>query len=131
MIYVTILGLSLIGAFFTAWYLLHTSRVKERMLLIEKGYDPAQLPPPSQPIQLRIGSTWWKRIGILIFMTGLGILVPSLLFRYNIIHTSSDIGVSIVVIFAGVGFYLASRVNNTDKKASQSPASNSENDTLE
>jgi hypothetical protein len=83
MIYVTILGLSLIGAFFTAWYLLHTSRVKERMLLIEKGYDPAQLPPPeASPSVLRNRvNSWWKRIGILIFMTGLGILVPSLLFE--------------------------------------------------
>jgi hypothetical protein len=128
MIYVTILGLSLIGAFFTAWYLLHTSRVKERMLLIEKGYDPAQLPPPEEAMRIEIGNSWWKKIGIVIMMTGVGFLVPSLLFEYKVVHIDEVTGFSIVALFAGAGFYLASRVNKTDKKASQSPASNSDND---
>ncbi|MCC5925515.1 MAG: hypothetical protein JJU41_03045 [Bacteroidetes bacterium] len=37
MIYVTILGVTLIAAFFASWYLMHTARSKERMLLLEKG----------------------------------------------------------------------------------------------
>ena len=36
MLYITILGVTLIAAFFASWYLMHAARSKERMLLLEK-----------------------------------------------------------------------------------------------
>ena len=44
---ITIIAVVLIIAYFLSWYFRHKSREKERLMLIEQGVDPEELPDNS------------------------------------------------------------------------------------
>jgi hypothetical protein len=113
MIYVTILGVTLIAAFFASWYLMHTARSKERMLLLEKGYDPAQLPWHEVPKFKRFRFSW-KKIGVLLVFIASGLLVTGSLYEYLEGFFDPSIPIGILVFFLGLGFYFAGKIKDND-----------------
>ncbi|KPP98427.1 MAG: hypothetical protein HLUCCA01_10505 [Bacteroidetes bacterium HLUCCA01] len=121
MLYITILGVTLIAAFFASWYLMHAARSKERMLLLEKGYDPAQLPGHELPALpalkgIRIA---WKKIGILLIFVALGLVTASILHEISGGFDPS-FGFGILFLFAGFGFYFAGKIKDTDGNSEKS-----------
>jgi len=121
MLYITILGVTLIAAFFASWYLMHAARSKERMLLLEKGYDPAQLPGHELPALpalkgIRIA---WKKIGILLIFVALGLVTASILHEISGGFDPS-FGFGILFLLAGFGFYFAGKIKDTDGNSEKS-----------
>jgi len=88
------------GVFFT-WFFIHKAKSKERLLLIEKGFDLSQIP---QERKFVINFPWLKT-GIVVASMGLGLTFGS---------ASSNPGIIIgsVLLFGGAGMILGKYVDN-------------------
>src|ERR1035437_2873319 len=93
-------------ALFLAWYLIRSAKIKERLILIEKGLDPKDI----KSIIDQKNHFPWLKIGILITGTSLGGLLVSLL--YPAIQSISQFTDNalifiIILLFAGSSMILA------------------------
>jgi hypothetical protein len=86
------------GLFFT-WYFIHKARVKERLLLIEKGIDISDL---SRNGKFKIHFPWLK-IGFIIAGGGFGIVLGEFL-RDALIH---KMHFPLMFMFGGIGMVAA------------------------
>ena len=84
------------GVFFT-WFFSHKAKVKERIMLIERGMD------LSAPQQSKIfeANFPWLRVGVVVICIGIGIIIGENYSSFTIIMGS-------IFLFGGIGMFLAS-----------------------
>lgn len=93
----------LTGLFFT-WFFIHKAKVKERMLLIEKGVDLNNLPKTTR---FKFIFPWFK-IGFLIASISFGCLLGVLLMDKPFFHSIREgLPVILMFMFGGIGMILA------------------------
>jgi hypothetical protein len=94
----------LAGVFFS-WYFVHSAKVKERLILIEKGVDISNLP---QTGNFKFNFPWLK-IGMIITGASLGFLSGFVLYIAGIIpeRDSEFVVLSLSILFGGIGMILA------------------------
>jgi len=93
----------LTGLFFT-WFFIHKAKVKERMLLIEKGVDLNNLPKSTR---FNFIFPWFK-IGFIIASISFGCLLGVLLMDKPFFHSIREgLPVILMFMFGGIGMILA------------------------
>ncbi len=104
-----ILLVALVAAVFFHWYFSHKARTRERLLIIEKGLDPALL--PRQEGALKNFRFPWMKIGVVVASAALGLLVATLVVNLPAVKANNDhlelIATGILFLFAGLGMILA------------------------
>jgi hypothetical protein len=102
-------------ALFLAWYLIRSAKIKERLLLIEKGIDPKDINLfTDQKIHFP-----WLRIGIVISGIALGTLLVAIFTlspaaqRFG--HHLDGFSTGIILLFGGLSMILANFVGNSNK----------------
>lgn len=95
-ILVTILFVLFFTAAFFAWFSIHKSKEKERLLLLEKGVSPSELPSRST------FNFPWLKIGCLITSAVIGLILGMLL------ESVHEIALLLgPLLFAGIGLIIA------------------------
>ena len=90
---------------FLAWYFAHSARLKERLLLIEKGMDPDQFLKKTNAI----GTSLWLKAGVVVIGVSLGIAVAGM---YLIAPTYK---LPLLGIFAGISFIVAHYIDRKNR----------------
>jgi len=108
-IFIVITVIFITAAFFV-WYFIHRSKEKERLMLIEKGRDPSEL-PEMKVFNFRFP---WLKIGVVIVSIAIGILTG--LFIEYLIHSNGGgdglVGV-FIILFGGIGMIIAHYVDKS------------------
>lgn len=102
-IIITVILIVIIVAAFLAWYFIQKAKNEERKLLLEKGYDPADLPARSS------FSFPWLKLGCVITSGALGLLIGLVI--DNIMQIHLDLAGLFMMIFGGVGLIIAHYVD--------------------
>ncbi len=116
----TIIAVVLIVAFFLSWYFRHKSQEKERLMLIEQGVDPDELPDNKNfDINLNIN---WLKIGIVLIAGALGLILTGWLRRlsFNLPSAQMDtlpdtVPLAVLVLMVGIGIIIAHYVGNSSE----------------
>ena len=104
-----LIALFLCGLFLT-FYFVHKSRMKERLLLIEKGVDISNLPLIGK-LKIRIP---WLKIGIIVISFPLGFLLGGFMELYK--HWSVDLPGVLAFLFTGIGMIIAHYIDKPKAK---------------
>lgn len=91
---------------FFAWFFIHRSKEKERLLLLEKGFDPSELPERST------FSFPWLKMGCVITSATIGLILG--LFLLDFLADAPGIG---MVLFGGIGLIIAHYVDKPHEKS--------------
>lgn len=105
----TVIAVVFITAAFFVWYFIHRSKEKERLMLIEKGKDPSELPE----MKVFNFSFPWLKLGIVIVSIAVGILA-GLLVEYLIDIGRGNKGLLVAIfmfLFGGIGMITAHYVD--------------------
>ena len=99
-----ILFLLFMAGLFFAWFFSHRARVKERIMLIEKGIELSNLPKSGQS---RIRFPWFK-IGIVITSIATGLMLAVFLMAIPFFdHLAVGLPIPLMFLFGGIGMILA------------------------
>lgn len=101
-IFAVLLIFFLIGLFLT-WFFIHRARVKERLLLIEKGMNLSNF-PKNEDVKVKL---LWLKIGIVITCISIGLLISALLTDNPYFRYMNDRSTIFIFLFGGVGMILA------------------------
>jgi hypothetical protein len=103
--YDLILLIFFLTALFLTWFFTHKARVKERLLLIEKGIDPTSL-PKSGSFKFIFP---WLKIGIVITSISVGLLLAAILMEMPFFSKIADglLPLLLIFLFGGIGMILA------------------------
>ena len=105
-LFLIILLLALITVSFLVWYFSHKSKEKERLLLLEKGIDPSELPERST------FSFPWLKLGCLVTSVALGLMLG--LFLEDYYGAAPPL---LMFLFGGIGLIIAHYVDRPDVKS--------------
>lgn len=86
-------------ALFLAWFFSNRSKEKERLMLIEKGVDPSELPPPTKIVF----SFPWLKMGVLITGIAIGSLLDVTIRSFGFTYGPP----LITLLFAGLSMIVA------------------------
>lgn len=102
--FVIILILFVVSIFFV-WFFSHQARVKERMMLIEKGIDLYSLPKSGK---FRIRFPWFK-IGIVLTSIATGLMLGVFLMAIPFFASvaAGNLPLPLMFLFGGIGMILA------------------------
>jgi hypothetical protein len=100
-ILITILIIFFVATFVISWLIIRKEKMKERLLLIEKGIDISNLP---QNKGFRFSFPWLK-VGIVVTSVPLGFLVGGVLEVY--MHYSIGLPGLLAFLFVGFGMIIA------------------------
>jgi|GEM_PF-494900 hypothetical protein len=100
----TILAVVFIITVFFTWFFIHRSKEKERLLLIEKGFDPSEL-PEKELFGFNFKFPWLK-VGVVITSGSVGLMIGVIL---DNIKSSRLEGTPLIgmLIFGGIGMIIA------------------------
>ena len=103
--YTVILLIFFLTALFLTWFFTHKARVKERLLLIEKGIDLSNLPKNRN---FKIIFPWLK-IGIVITSISIGLLLGAILVEVPFFSeiAGGQLPLLFIFLFGGIGMILA------------------------
>ncbi len=96
-----LVGIAFIICMFLVWYFSNNARLKERLLLIEKGLNPDDFLKKTEPS----GSPWLK-IGIVVIGLSLGVAVTAKFFIQDDTYQIPTMG-----IFAGASLIVANYIS--------------------
>jgi hypothetical protein len=100
----SIIFLFFLTGLFLTWFFIHKAKVKERMLLIEKGVDLNNLPKTTR---FNFIFPWFK-LGFLITSISFGCLLGVLLMDKPFFHSvNAGLPVILMFMFGGAGMILA------------------------
>ncbi|MEX1213375.1 MAG: DUF6249 domain-containing protein [Balneolaceae bacterium] len=94
----TVVPVAMFAALFATLYFFIQAREKERLKLIEKGYDLSKLRTPNA------GGSQWLRYGITICAVALGVLIAEILGQWIAAFNNP---VLLGILFGGLGMVLA------------------------
>lgn len=109
----SIVPLAMFAAIFATLYFFIQAREKERIKLIEKGYDLSKLRSPNS------GGSHWLRYGITICSVALGVLISRILDQWSVGFSDP---VLFGILFGGLGMVLAWWVDRKVYPESDRPA---------
>jgi hypothetical protein len=109
-----ILFLLFMAGLFLAWYFSHKARVKERMLLIEKGIDLSSL-LKSGKFVINFSFPWLK-LGILITSISIGCLLGVILWISIKVNNLDTLTWTLMFTFGGIGMILAHYIDKPKAK---------------
>jgi magnesium-transporting ATPase (P-type) len=100
----------LITAFLTlgffVWFTIHKSKEKERIVLLEKGYDPDDIPDRNMI------SFSWLKMGYVVTSMVIGLMIG--LFMEELVEAAPVIG---MFLFGGIGLIIAHYVDKPNGKS--------------
>lgn len=102
---VLIILLAFLTLGFLVWFTIHKSKEKERLLLLEKGIDPSDLPERST------FSFPWLKLGCVITSSVIGLILALILELP--FEDSSTIG---MFLFGGIGLIIAHYLDKPNEK---------------
>lgn len=106
----TILFLALLTAGFLAWFFIHKSKEKERLMMLEKGME---LPQPEH--KEKSGFTFpWLKTGILLVCLSIGLMIGIIMEEYFAQYWGAP--PLFMILFGGFGMIIAHFIR--DKKES-------------
>ena len=103
--YTFILLVFFLTALFLTWFFTHKARVKERLLLIEKGIDLSTLPKSKN---FKVFFPWLK-IGIVITSISIGLLLGAFLVEMPAFSkiAGGQLPLLLIFLFGGIGMIFA------------------------
>lgn len=102
----TILFLALLTAGFLAWFFIHKSKEKERLIMLEKGME---IPQPESKV--KSGFTFpWLKTGILLVSLSIGLFIGIMLeYHFDQYWGAPPL---FMVLFGGFGMIIAHFISN-------------------
>lgn len=99
-----ILALFIITVFFT-WFFIHRSKEKERLLLIEKGFSPSELPEKEV-----FGFSFkfpWLKVGCVITSGSIGLIFGIFIYKMKVMPVDGSEPLIGMLLFGGIGMIIA------------------------
>lgn len=92
------------ASFLFAWYFIQKTKMKERLLFLEKGIDINNLIPKEKP-----KSNYWLKIGIIIISASLGLLSAISIESLQILpkYYNGALPLIFLFLFGGIGMIIA------------------------
>lgn len=100
---VTIIFIALMILGFFVWFTIYKSKEKERLVLLEKGYDPAEIPKISFP---------WLKMGCVVTGIVFGLIIG--IYFENLTEAAPVIG---MFLFGWVGLIIAHYIDKSNDKS--------------
>jgi len=107
-IFAVLLIFFLTGLFLT-WFFIHRARTKERLLLIEKGIEPSNLPTTGN-FKFKFP---WLKIGVVVSSVSIGLLLGAFLTTLPFFEriAGGQLPLLLIFLFGGIGMVLASFID--------------------